>query len=54
MDLLDLQMAEMEADINVLSADDWDFAREQREERYLYRCLQLILLENIDALPETK
>lgn len=54
MDLIDLQLAELEADLNALSSDDWDVAQVYREERYLYQCLQLILLEQVYKLPETQ
>jgi hypothetical protein len=52
MDLIDLQLAECEADINFLASDDWEVANEFREERYLYQILQSILLGRISELPE--
>lgn len=54
MDLIDLQLAELEADLNAMSSDDWGVAQDYQEERYLYQCLQLILLEQVHKLPETQ
>jgi hypothetical protein len=54
MDLIDLQLAELEADLNAMSSDDWSLAQDYQEERYLYQCLQLILLEQVHKLPETQ
>ena len=54
MDLVDLQLCELEADINALASDDWETCQDYREERYLYQCLQLILLEQVHRLPEAQ
>lgn len=54
MDLADLQLCEMEADMNALASDDWQACQDYREERYLYQCLQLILLEQVHRLPEAQ
>jgi hypothetical protein len=53
MDIYDLREAELEADLNSLSTDDWEVSVECRQERYLYHVLQLILLGRVSDLPET-